>query len=78
MGNFNKFSTISKFASFYEEPIWCDVIIIDEVIFSQNQIFNKKWNPYVNLFLVSCLAPFVTDVIFVVSNLCLREFLLTV
>ena len=78
MGNFNKFSTFSKFASFYEEPIWFDVIIIDEIIFSQNQIFNKKWNPYVNFFLVSCLTPFVTDVIFVVSNLCLREFLLTV
>ena len=42
MGNFSKFSTFSKFALFYEEPIWCDVIIIDEIVFSQNQIFNKK------------------------------------
>ena len=38
MGNFSKFSTFSKFASFYEESIWCDVIIIDEIVFSQNQI----------------------------------------
>ena len=42
MDNFSKFSTFSKFASFYKEPIWCDVIIIDEIVFSQNQIFNKK------------------------------------
>ena len=28
MGNFSKFSTFSKFALFYEEPIWCDVNIM--------------------------------------------------
>ena len=31
--NFSKFSTFSKFASFYDEPIYCDAI---------DQIFNKK------------------------------------
>ena len=66
MGNFSKFSTFSKFASFYEEPIWLwranVVIIIDEIVFSQNQIFNKKWNSYVNLFLVLCFTQFVVDV----------------
>ena len=28
MSNFSKFSTFSKFALFYEEPIWCDVNIM--------------------------------------------------
>ena len=72
MDNFSKFSTFSKFASFYKEPIWCDVIIIDEIVFSQNQIFNKKWNSYVNFFLVLCFTPFVADVKFItllLSNL---------
>ena len=32
MGNFSKFSTFSKFASFYEEPIWCGANIIDEIV----------------------------------------------
>ena len=63
--NFSKFSTFSKFASFYEEPIWLwranVVIIIDEIVFSKNQIFNKKWNSYVNFFLVLCFTPFVVD-----------------
>ena len=66
MGNFSKFSTFSKFTSFYEKPIWLwranVVIIIDEIVFSQNQIFNKKWNPYVNFFLVLCYTLFVVDV----------------
>ena len=66
MGNFSKFSTFSKFASFYEEPIWLwranVVIIIDEIVFSKNQIFNKKWNSYVNFFLVLSFTPFVVDV----------------
>ena len=43
----------------YEEPM---VIIIDEIVFSQNQIFNKKWNSYVNFFLVLRFTPFVVDV----------------
>ena len=66
MGNFSKFSTFSRFASFYEGPIWLwranVVIITDEIVFSQNQIFNKKWNSYVNFFLVLCFTPFVVDV----------------
>ena len=81
MGNFSKFSTFSKFALFYEEPIWCDVIIIHEIVFSENQIFNKKWNSYVNFLLVLCFTPFVADVTFItllLPNLRLREFLMTV
>ena len=35
---------------------------IDEIVFSQNQIFDKKWNSYVNFFLVLCFTPFVVDV----------------
>ena len=62
--NFSKFSTFLKFASSYEDPIWCDVIILDEIVFSQNQIFNKKRNSYVNFFLVLCLTPFATDITF--------------
>ena len=66
MVNFSKFSTFSRFASFHEEPIWLwranVVIIIDEIVFSQNQIFNQKWNSYVNFFLVFCFTPFVVDV----------------
>ena len=31
--NFSKVSTLSKFPSFYEEPIWCDIIIFDEIVF---------------------------------------------
>ena len=77
MGNFSKFSLFSTFASFYEEQIWCDVIIIDEIVFSQNQIFNKKRKSYVNFFLVLCFTPFVADVTFItllLLNLRLREF----
>ena len=43
----------------YEEPM---VIIVDEIVFSQNQILNKKWNSYINFFLVLCFTPFVVDV----------------
>ena len=39
---FSKFSTPSKFSLFYEEPIWFDVIILDEIDFFQNQIFKDK------------------------------------
>ena len=72
MGNVSKFSTFSKFASFYEETIWFDIIIIDEIVFSQHHIFNKKWNSCVNFFLVLCFTPFVADVTFItllLSNL---------
>ena len=66
MGNFSKFSTFSKLASFYEGPIWLwranVVIIIDKIVFSQNQIFNKKWNSYVSFFLILCFTPFVVDI----------------
>ena len=33
MVNFSKFSTFSQFASFYQEPIWYDGIILDEIVF---------------------------------------------
>ena len=83
MDNFSKFSTFSKFVSFYEEPIYCDVIIIDEIVFSQksflfSQTFNKKCNSYINFFLVLCFTPFVADLTFItllLSDLRLREFL---
>ena len=86
MGNFSKFSTFSKFASFLEEPIWlwrANVVInVDEIVFSQNHIFNKKWNSYVNIFLVLCLTPFVVDVTVITLLLSqiyvLRKFLPTV
>ena len=32
--------------------------------FSENQIFHKKWNSYVNFFLVLCLTPFMADITF--------------
>ena len=34
--------------------------------FSQNQIFNKMQNSYVSFFLVSGLAPFVVDIMFII------------
>ena len=30
---FSKISKFLKFASFYEEQIWCGVIILDEIVF---------------------------------------------
>ena len=60
--NFLHFQSLLRFMKSqfaYEEPV---VITIDEIVFSQNQIFNKKWNSYVNLYLVFCFTPFVVDV----------------
>ena len=37
--NFIKFSIFSKFVSFYEEPIWCDFIILDEIVFLSKSDF---------------------------------------
>ena len=51
---------------FYEEPNWLwrtnMVIIIDEIVFFQSQIFHEKWNSYVKFFLGLCFTPFKVDV----------------
>ena len=39
MVNFSKVFTFSKSASFYEEPIWCDAIILDEIFFFSKSHF---------------------------------------
>ena len=77
--NFSRFSTFSKFASLYEESFRCDVIILDEIVTFQNQIFkNRKWNyignvlnwlPYVSFFLVLLLTLFAADVTIITSSL---------
>ena len=40
--NSSKCPTFSKFASFHKEPIWCDIVISDKIIYFQNQIVNDK------------------------------------
>ena len=40
--NSSKCPKFSKFALFYKEPIWCDIVILDKIIYFQNQIFNDK------------------------------------
>ena len=35
----SKCPTFSKFASFYKEPIWCDIVILDKIIKSSKSDF---------------------------------------
>ena len=55
--NFGKVSTFSKFASFYEEPTWCDVIILDEIVFLKIRFL------IINIFTDKFLASIVFDTI---------------
>ena len=40
--NFSKFSKLSKFTLFYDQPIWCDVIILDETSFFKIRFLSIK------------------------------------
>lgn len=78
--NFSKVSTFSKFHSFYEEPIWCDIIIFDEIVFFFNIRFSRikskilvefilNWLSYVSFFPVLYLMLLVADITFITSLL---------
>ena len=74
MGNFNKFSTFSKFASFYEDPIWCDVIIIDEIYFLKISFLLKS---EIHMLISSSIVfrtIYITFITLLLSNLRLHKF----
>ena len=53
----------------FSKLIWCDVIIVDEIVLYSNQMFNKMRNSYVTSFLVLCLTPFAADVTVIITLL---------
>ena len=51
---------------FLKSPFGVTSSVLMKSSFSQNQIFNEKWNSCINSFLVLCLEPFVADITFII------------
>ena len=49
MINFDRCCKFLKVATFYGELIWCDFLILDYILFFQNQIFKDKKQNFIGI-----------------------------
>ena len=59
------FPHFQRIVCFWNIPFGVASSVLMKSSFSQNQIFNRKWNSFINSFLVVCLKPFVANITFI-------------